>query len=95
MKKCFYIFCCSERQCEGVLIEISGEPGEEGNSILCMIKQGLAYMNLSLDPNETVKAGKCICNEGERWWGILGDGEGVKQAILVVSVCCNCVIYPY
>ena len=41
-------------------LEKQGKKASIQHAILCRIKQGLAYVNLSLDTAETVKAEKCM-----------------------------------
>lgn len=41
-------------------LEKQGKKASTQHAILCRIKQGLSYVNLSLDPAETVKAEKCM-----------------------------------
>ena len=41
-------------------LEKQGKKATTQHAILCRVKQGLAYVNLSLDPTETLKAEKCL-----------------------------------
>ena len=41
-------------------LENQGKKATTQHGILCRVKQGLAYVNLSLDPTETLKAEKCL-----------------------------------
>ena len=42
------------------MLESGGRKATTQHSILCRVKQGLTYVNLSLDPVETLKAEKCL-----------------------------------
>ena len=41
-------------------MEVQGMKASTQHAALCRLKQGLTYVNLSLDPQETVRAEKCL-----------------------------------
>ena len=63
-------------------LEAQGKKTSTQHATLCRVKQGLTYVNLILDPTETIKAEKCltlICN----WLSTLGkEARRVKRVHL-------------
>ena len=64
------------------MLESGGRKATTQHSILCRVKQGLTYVNLSLDPVETLKAEKCL-KLISNWLSTLGkEARRTKRANL-------------
>ena len=67
-------------------LEGQGRASSTQHAILCRVKQGLAYVNLSLEPEETLKAEKCsklISN----WLATLGKEARRVKRIHLKDIC--------